>query len=185
MEYAVVGWPGDKPTLDLDHTEFAYAGKFVMSSTGKAVIREDGVIIAAVSFSPDRTDESRHWIRYLTVRKDRRGERLGALLAATTRAMLEADGAEEVRIAVNNPFAYQALWRAGFGDSGEQTGIAERVLSTIGDRSQIAYKQGLSAYLKRDRLSDVERNFIQRRLEQSPPEPITPIEGWNPRAETP
>ena len=39
MEYVLLGWPPDGPTLRLDHRRFAYAGKFVMSTTGKAVVR--------------------------------------------------------------------------------------------------------------------------------------------------
>ena len=40
MEYVVLGWPSDGPTLRLDYRQFAYAGKFVMSNTGKAVAYE-------------------------------------------------------------------------------------------------------------------------------------------------
>ncbi|ERH03826.1 MAG: hypothetical protein J07HR59_00951, partial [Halorubrum sp. J07HR59] len=37
MEFTVLGWPPEAPTLRLDFRTFAYAGKFVMSTTGKAV----------------------------------------------------------------------------------------------------------------------------------------------------
>ena len=40
MEVVVIGWPPNGPTLRLDYRRFSYAGKFVMSNTGKAVVRE-------------------------------------------------------------------------------------------------------------------------------------------------
>jgi hypothetical protein len=40
MDFALLGWPPDGPTLRLDYRRFAYAGKFVLESTGKAVVRE-------------------------------------------------------------------------------------------------------------------------------------------------
>ncbi|MUV90296.1 GNAT family N-acetyltransferase, partial [Halapricum sp. CBA1109] len=49
MEYALLGWADDGPTLRLDHERFAYAGKFVMSATGKAVARADGDVLAAAA----------------------------------------------------------------------------------------------------------------------------------------
>lgn len=40
MRYAVLGDHHDGPTLLLDWEAFSYAGKFVMSNTGKAVAYE-------------------------------------------------------------------------------------------------------------------------------------------------
>ena len=37
MRFELVGWPADGPKLALDYRAFSYAGKFVMSNTGKAV----------------------------------------------------------------------------------------------------------------------------------------------------
>ena len=82
MERLVLGWPSDGPTLRLDHRRFSYAGKFVMSNTGKAVVRDPGAatdreyddaVLAAVAFNEDRTDPATMWLRYVTVRGDRRG----------------------------------------------------------------------------------------------------------------
>ena len=90
MEFALLGWPPDSPTLHLDYRRFAYAGKFVVGSTGKAVVQAgekrdseyDDHVLAAASFSPDRTDDDCLCIRYVTVRDDRQGEGLGARLLA-------------------------------------------------------------------------------------------------------
>ena len=126
----MLGWPGEAVTLDLDHERFAYAGKFVMSRTGKAVVREDDGILGAVAFDADRTDESVCRLRYVTVRAGRRGEGIGSRLLAFVRARVVAAGEyEAVEIAVNNPFAYDAAYRAGFGYTGRETGIAELVLA--------------------------------------------------------
>jgi len=177
MEYAVVGWPADAPTLDLDHREFAYAGKFVMSNTGKAVCREDGTLLAAVSFNADRTDDDVAWLRYVTVRRDRRGEGVGAHLAAFATRRLHDRGFGEVRIAVNNPFAYHALHRAGFGFTGDETGVAELVLAhpAPGQGSVAArYRVGLDRFRDRDDLSDDEVAFLDEKAEAGPPAAVEP-----------
>ncbi len=77
MEFALLGWPEDGHRLRLDHEHFAYAGKFVMTATGKAVVGDDGVV-AAAAFDADRTDPDTLCIRYVTVRDDRRGEGIGS-----------------------------------------------------------------------------------------------------------
>jgi len=161
MELSLLGWPPDGPTLDLDHREFAYAGKFVMSSTGKAVAREDGEVIGAVAFNEDRTDADRLWLRYVTVRQDRRGEGIGPELLAFARDRASKRGYERVRIAVNNPFAYEACYRAGFGFTGETTGVAELVLEWPSDRDPERYRDGLDRFQERD-LSDAEESFLER-----------------------
>ncbi|MFB6174007.1 MAG: GNAT family N-acetyltransferase [Halobacteriales archaeon] len=169
MEFRVLGGPEAGPTLDLAHERFAYAGKFVMSGTGKAVAEDDGVV-AAVAFSDDRTNPATAWLRYLTVRADRRGEGIGARLAALTAEHLLADH-DRVRIAVNNPFAYEACYKAGFGFTGERTGLAELVLERPGERSPERYRAGLEAYREREDLADAERAFLDRKGE-TPPEPV-------------
>ncbi|MFB6219064.1 MAG: GNAT family N-acetyltransferase [Halobacteriaceae archaeon] len=173
MEYELLGWPADGPTLDLDHREFAYAGKFVMSATGKAVARDDGVV-AAVAFSEDRTDPDTARLRYITVRADRRGEGVGPRLAAFATDRLREHYAA-VRIAVNNPFAYHALHKAGFGDTGETTGIAERVLASP-PPPDADYETGLAWYLDRD-LTDPERSFVAEKRATGPPERVEVPEG--------
>lgn len=187
MQYAVLGGPGDGPTLRLDWRAFSYAGKFVMSNTGKAVAYEGRTlaerddwppaareaddpledVVAAVSFNDDRTDPATAWLRYVTVREDRRGDGVGARLSAFAADHLLADH-DRVKIAVNNPFAYEALHKAGFGFTGEETGIAELVLQRpCADRAG-AYQAGLDRYRERD-LSDAESAFLARKADASPP----------------
>lgn len=172
MDAELLGWPPDGPTLRLDHRRFSYAGKFVMSSTGKAVVREGGAVIGAVAFNEDRTDSGTLWLRYITVRADRRGEGVGPRLLAFVRDRARERGYDRVRIAVNNPFAYEACYRAGFGYTGRETGIAELVLEHPGDRSRAAYQTGLDAFRERD-LSGDERAFLDRRQGAEPPDPGT------------
>ena len=211
MEPRLLGWPEDGPTLRLDHRRFSYAGKFVMSNTGKAVIQTperaergespesskpsasselserptppghapnaagayDTAILAAVAFNEDRTDPDVLWLRYITVRADRRGEGLGPRLCRFLARRGADRGYDRLRIAVNNPFAYEALYRAGFSFTGEKTGIAELVLErpAVGpaaDRTGTTYQGGLDAYRTRD-LSAAERAFLERQRGCSPP----------------
>ncbi|MEF8839395.1 MAG: GNAT family N-acetyltransferase [Haloarculaceae archaeon] len=145
MEFEILGWPGEEVTLDLDHDRFAYAGKFVMSRTGKAVVRDGGTLVGALAFDADRTDESVCRLRYVTIRADRRGEGTGSELLAFVRSSVVADGAyEAVRIAVNNPYAYDAAYRAGFGYTGEETGLAELVLAWPRPESAVNTSSGSS-----------------------------------------
>jgi GNAT superfamily N-acetyltransferase len=167
MEFDLLGWPADGPTLELDYRRFSYAGKFVMSSTGKTVARENGSIVGAVAFNEDRTDVDTLWLRYVTVRKDRRGEGIGPRLLAFTRERASDRGYETVRIAVNNPFAYEAAYRAGFGFTGETTGIAELVLAWPDERSSARYRAGLDRYRERD-LSPEEESFLDDRRDADP-----------------
>ena len=175
MEYAVCGWPDDGPTLSLDYRTFVYAGKFVMSRTGKAIARdpeagEDG-IVGAVAFDEDRTDPETLRLRYITVHAERRGEGIGARLAAFIAERALARGYDRVRIAVNNPFAYEALSKAGFGYTGEETGIAELVLDYPAERTRAAYQDGLDTYRGRD-LSAAETEFLATRIESDPPKVV-------------
>ncbi|WP_246988511.1 GNAT family N-acetyltransferase [Halorientalis marina] len=196
MEYVVLGWPPDGPTLRLHYERFSYAGKFVMTNTGKAAVLTDdaesegtgddqGVavetdeegfatnVLGAVSFNEDRTDEGALWLRYVTVREDRRGEGFGARLCRFVTDRARERGYENVRIAVNNPFAYEALYKAGFGFTGDRTGLAELVLSVDAPRDTERYQAGLDAYRERD----LEPNegvaaFLAEREGSSPPEVV-------------
>lgn len=179
MDFAVLGWPPDGPTLDLDHRRFAYAGKFVTPRTGKAVVRSEARVVAAVSFNEDRTDPDRLWIRYLTVRRDRRGDGIGPRLAAATVAHASARGYDAVRIAVNNPYAFIALSRAGFGFTGETTGIAELVLSSAADRAS-RFGEALDHFADREHLSAEERTFVRQQREPGPPDPVELPADWSP-----
>ncbi|RRJ29039.1 GNAT family N-acetyltransferase [Halocatena pleomorpha] len=173
MEYEVLGWPSAGPTLRLDHREFAYAGKFVMSNTGKAIVRDSAAgsdIVGAVAFNEDRTAPDTVWFRYITTRKERRGEGIGARLAAYTTARAHDRGYDRVVIAVNNPFAYHALSKAGFGFTGERTGIAELVLEHPSDRAR--YREGLAVFRERD-LTEAEQAFLDAKADAGPPPVVT------------
>ncbi|WP_226481431.1 GNAT family N-acetyltransferase [Natrinema amylolyticum] len=177
MEYELLAWPPDGPKLRLDHERFSYAGKFVMTNTGKAVARaEDGQIVAAVAFNEDRTDEDTLWLRYVTVDRERRGEGIGPRLCGLVRDRAVDRGYDRLRIAVNNPFAYEALYRTGFAYTGETTGIAELILEyptptadsdTDWDERE-RYQTGLDEFRDRE-LSEEEAAFLESRRDSEPP----------------
>lgn len=181
VAYAVLGWPEDGPTLRLDYREFSYAGKFVMSSTGKAVayVPEAGAsddpaaVVAAAAFDPDRTDAGTLKIRYLTVRSDARGDGLGARLAAFVTARAADRGFERVAIGVNNPFSYEALYKAGFAWTGAESGLAELTLARPAgepiERDPERYRDGLDVFRERAGPSDAERAFLDDRRGADPP----------------
>ncbi|TYL40613.1 GNAT family N-acetyltransferase [Natronococcus pandeyae] len=179
MEYELLGWPPDGPKLRLDHERFSYAGKFVMTNTGKAVARdESGTIVGALAFNEDRTDEDTLWLRYVTVADDRRGDGIGPALVRHVREHAIERGYDRFRIAVNNPFAYEALYRAGFGYTGETTGIAELILehpdplddsTDDGSSRRDRYQDGLDEFRNRD-LSEEEETFLEERNDCGPPE---------------
>ncbi|AGB36870.1 GNAT family N-acetyltransferase [Natronococcus occultus] len=173
MEYELLGWPPDGPKLRLDHERFSYAGKFVMTNTGKAVARDGDDLVAAIAFNEDRTDEATLWLRYVTVAGDRRGEGIGPELVGLVRDRATERGYDRLRIAVNNPFAYEALYRAGFGYTGERTGIAELVLEYPADEARDGrsrgerYRGGLAEFRERD-LSTEEEAFLEARRGKDP-----------------
>ncbi|WP_267640085.1 GNAT family N-acetyltransferase [Haloarchaeobius amylolyticus] len=183
-----LGWPADEPTLRLDYRRFSYAGKFVMTSTGKAVVRGpahaiddsrpdageyDRDVLAAVAFNEDRTDAGTLWLRYVTVREDHRGEGIGPDLVGFVVDRAREDGYDRARIAVNNPYSYEALYRAGFGYTGRQTGLAELVLENpdpAADADEPSrYREGLGAFTDREDLSAAEREFVAEKRERGPP----------------
>lgn len=168
MEFELLGDESVGPTLRLDHEQFAYAGKFVMSS-GKTVLRDDGNIVGAVAFTADSTDETTVHLRYVTVREDRRGEGLGPELLRFTAAELR-DQYDTVAIAVNNPIAYEACYRAGFAYTGAETGIAEvRLAYRPDDRDTEAYQRGFSVFQTRD-LPPEHEAIIPRYKGSDPPD---------------
>ncbi|QLG51019.1 GNAT family N-acetyltransferase [Natrinema halophilum] len=176
MEYELLGWPPDGPKLRLDHERFSYAGKFVMTNTGKAVARaDDGSIVAAIAFNPDRTDDATLWLRYVTVAGDRRGEGIGPALVRLVRDRAVERGYDRLRIAVNNPYAYEALYRSGFAYTGATTGIAELVLEFPrptedgGWNERERYQAGLDEFRGRDLTAD-EDTFLESRRDSGPPE---------------
>ncbi|QIO22551.1 GNAT family N-acetyltransferase [Haloarcula sp. JP-L23] len=167
MEFALLGWPDDSHRLRLDYERFAYAGKFVMTSTGKAVVGDDGVV-AAAAFDADHTDADTLCIRYITVRQDRQGERFGAELLRFVRGRAVQRGYDRVTIGVNNPFSYQAAYRAGFCFSGEERGLGELALEWPGDRDPVQYRAGLDLFRDRD-LSEAEASFLAEKRDADPP----------------
>lgn len=199
MEFVVVAASDKGATLRLDYRAFAYAGKFVVGSTGKAALYTpdgspaapgweperplpDGVdadaferdVVAAVSFSPDRTDPDRCRLRYITVHAACRGAGVGPELIARTVAWLADTGYDRVRIAVNNPFAYEACYKTGFAYDGEQTGVAELELSRLASAPHPdhadpeRYRAGLDRFRDRD-VDGAVRAFLDDRLEAEPP----------------
>ncbi|AXR78249.1 GNAT family N-acetyltransferase [Natrarchaeobaculum sulfurireducens] len=188
LEFDLLGWPPDGPKLRLDYRRFSYAGKFVMTNTGKAVVRDGEEIVAAIAFNEDRTDAETLWLRYVTVDRHRRGEGIGPRLCRFARDRALERGYDRLRIAVNNPFAYEALYRAGFGYTGETTGIAELILEhprradasdavdvtdatdadDIGSSPRARYQAGLEAFRERD-LSAEEETFLESRRGSDPP----------------
>ena len=167
MEFEVLGWAEDGPTLRLDYREFSYAGKFVMSSTGKAVVRDDDRILGAAAFDADRTAEDSLRIRYVTIHTDRRGQGLGTRLLRFVRERAREQGYQRVVIAVNNPYAYEAASKAGFAFTGEETGVAELVMAWPGERTA-NYTDGLALFAARD-LTEGEQAFLDARGETPPP----------------
>ncbi|MFC4359063.1 GNAT family N-acetyltransferase [Halobium salinum] len=217
MQFALLGWPEDGPTLRLDYRRFSYAGKFVMSTTGKAVVRDPGSgsgtveggtgaadadgtnsgsagadaeepavvdpavfeedVLAAAAFNEDRTDPGVLWIRYIDVADTRRGERLGTRLALFVRERAKERGYRRLRIAVNNPFSYEALYKAGFGYTGRQTGLAELVLEYPAERDRPTYQCGLDVFRERD-LDPAEHDFLDRKEGMdAPPVLDAPMDG--------
>jgi len=176
MEFALLGWPEDEHPLRLDYREFAYAGKFVMTSTGKAVVGDDGVV-AAAAFDEDRTDPDTLCIRYITVRRDRQGEGVGPQLLRFVRERARERGYERLTIGANNPFSYEAAYRSGFCFTGEAAGLAELTLEWPGDRSSERYQSGLRVFRQRD-LSADEEAFLAEKLDAEPPAVVdVPDEG--------
>ncbi|MXR52815.1 GNAT family N-acetyltransferase [Halovenus sp. WSH3] len=168
MEFQVLGSEAAGPTLRLDHEEFAYAGKFVMSSTGKSIVREADQLLGAVAFSEDSTDPTTVRLRYVTVRESRRGEGVGPRLLRFTADAL-AGAYDTVDIAVNNPMAYEACYRAGFVYTGEQTGIAElRMVYRPGERESDRYRSGFERFRERD-LPPAHEAVCDRHADGDPP----------------
>lgn len=161
MEFSVLGSEADGPTLRLDHEQFAYAGKFVMSSTGKTAVHDDDTLVGAVAFSEDTSDPETVRLRYVTVRETRRGEGIGPQLLRFTAETLDTTY-DSVEIAVNNPIAYEACYRAGFVFTGEQAGIAElRMRYRPGRRDPERYREGFELFGQRELPAEHERICTQ------------------------
>ncbi|MDZ7688002.1 MAG: GNAT family N-acetyltransferase [Halobacteriales archaeon] len=162
FENEIVGW--SDATLELDEDDFAYAGKFRVPS-GKAVTRDGDETVAVLSFSHDRADPDAVRVRYISVREDRRGEGVGsALLKYAADRLLERHGA--VRISVNNPFSYESARKAGFGWTGEESGLAELVMKRPSETDPEMHEEALRIFADRD-LSEEEETYVRRKLEEA------------------
>ena len=171
MELAVRNWPPAGEALALDHEQFIYGGKFNTGRTAKAVARDEGAVVAAVAFNEDRTDADTLRFRYVSVRVDRRAEGIGPRLLSFAAARARDHGYERIQIAVNNPYAYEACYRAGFAFTGEETGMAELLLTfPARDRSPARYQEGLDIFAERDLPTD-QTDFVAR-TDGTPPDPI-------------
>lgn len=118
-EFAVVSRPGEPGDLDLDHGTFPFAGRFGRRSTGTAVLRLEGGVVAALAFSPDRRAPSVCRVRYLAVRRDRQGAGFGPALLDRFTAWALASYTR-VKIGADTPQAAVAYERAGFRFTGER-----------------------------------------------------------------
>ena len=164
MDFEIVGYPGDEVSLDLSHEDFSYAGKFGVSDTGKSVLREDDEIVGAVAFDRDRTDDDVVKLRCIEVKAGMRGEGRGSKLARFTTSRLLGEGVEKVKISVNNPYSYHAMYKAGFEYTGEKRGLRDFVLEYPAYDSE-GYGEGLKKFLEIDDLSEEERGFVEERLD--------------------
>jgi len=131
-------------------------------------------VLAAIAFSPDRTDPSTLKIRYLTVRDDLRGDgqQLGPQLVAFLTTKAAAAGYDRIAIAVNNVFSYHALYKAGFTYTDRETGLAELVLArptADAAASQGRYQLGLDVFRDRESLSTAEIEFLAAYSDSEPP----------------
>jgi len=175
--------PADDPTLVLlgleeatsivlPQEEFAYAGQYRMKRYGKAVLtrRPDrptaaAAIIAALSTDRHRIQENRLVVRTIDVRREARGNGWGPLLLRSVLPAVATAGFETIQINVNNPFAYIAACKAGFGWTGRTTGLAELIMTRPTDRpsrwSRGRFIAGLSLYRRR-RLDTASRGLIAR-----------------------
>lgn len=175
FRYEFLGWPDDGPTIDISHERFAYAGKFILPGTGKAIVRSSQPgshpIKGAVAFNDDRGVQNAARIRYITVSESTRGRRLGPKLALFVQDQIIGQSYSLVRIAVNNPIAYEAMYRAGFYYTGETRQLNEVVLSTDAPLSPSKYKTGLQTFDKAD-LPDRQVRLIDRGMDRGPPEKI-------------
>jgi GNAT superfamily N-acetyltransferase len=169
--------PEARPTaaLDLDGPPPAPVDDGGGSRAADEWVDPDDPVVAAVACNADRTDESVVWLRYVTVRRDRRGEGIAPRLTRFVAARAP-ERFETARIAVNNVFSYHALWKAGFADTGRETGLAERVLERPTDAAAPSdaaqYRAGLRSFDERD-LSDGEAAFLARKRDADPPERVS------------
>jgi len=167
----------DAPAVESDDETAADTGPESVASLPDGVEPSDFAddVLAAITFSPDRTDPSTLKIRYLTVRDDCRGDgqQLGPQLVAFLTSKAAAAGYDRIAIAVNNTFSYHALYKAGFTYTDRETGLAELVLDRpIAEpavASQSGYQRGLDVFREREGLSASETEFLADHGDVAPP----------------
>lgn len=174
------GAPGEPADAGTDSTKEGTDSTGTGTDLRDVEERSSGVI-AAVSFDPDRAVDAALRVRYVTVREDRRGEGIGPrLLAFLVERALDREY-EVVRIGVNNPIAYCACYTAGFGFTGEQSGMGELVLQSPPpaepDSADGAehYRDGLEQFAARD-LPQAQERVLERHRGGEPP---VPKRSWN------
>jgi len=167
----------DAPAVESDDETAADTDPESVASLPDGVEERDFAdeVLAAITFSPDRTDSSTLKIRYLTVRDDLRGDgkQLGPQLVAFLTSKAAAAGYDRIAIAVNNAFSYHALYKVGFTYTDRETGLAELVLDRpIGEpavASQSGYQRGLDVFREREGLSAAEIEFLSDHSNAVPP----------------
>lgn len=169
LTYSLLGLPSEEPTLEVSHEEFAYAGNFRLPDTGKTVVNTDDRLLGIAAFNDERTAGNRGRIRYVSIRRNARGEGLGPRLLRFTGERL-ADHYASLAMAVNNPIAYEAAYRAGFISTGRETGVSEIVLTYRPDRDPSIedYRAGFERFAAED-LPDEQRAILDRYATESPP----------------
>ncbi len=156
--------PGEDDVLTVSHETFPFAGKFGRRATGTAIGLRGDEIVAALSFSPDRTDETCCRIRFLAVRRDRQREGLATTLVREFTAWALSEGYETVRISIDSPFAAVAVARAGFVFTGDTAPRGEVVFRYPGN-GELTLEAALRCLLERP-LSVEQEHFIRARLEE-------------------
>ena len=167
----------DAPAVDSDDETATNTDSEPVASLPDGVAESEFAdeVLAAITFSPDRTDSSTLKIRYLTVRDDLRGDgkQLGPQLVAFLISKAAAANYDRIAIAVNNAFSYHALYKAGFTYTDRETGLAELVLDRpIGEpavASQSGYQRGLDVFREREGLSTAETEFLDAYDDADPP----------------
>jgi predicted acetyltransferase len=149
MEFVVMGDLEGGPSIFLEEKKFSYAGKFVMKDTGKIVGKIEGDIIAAASFNFDRTDKKIAWIRCISIRKDKRREGIGHNLILYITKKIVGGVPVCVRVAVNNPIAYDTFYKAGFEYTGNEVGLCELILEYPKNQTYDMYRKGAEIFENR------------------------------------
>lgn len=163
MDVVHASAPGDDPDVELDHGRFPYAGKLTTRDVGLILGRDRGEVVAAASYSIDRTDEDRCVIRYIAVRRDRQGEGLGTELLAATPGILFDRRFDSIKMAARSPYALVAAVRAGFCVIEERAPDGSPFVSYPPTTASGSLESGFTALQKLSLTAD-HREYIADRL---------------------